>query len=465
MKKQFFYAALAIGMMSSCTSSDLPGNQAPEEQLPEEERVAIELGIQAPGSSITASTKSTGAVGGMTDETNLWKGQPLYVVAYDKGTSNFVIDSETITESNPGGDYIFKDLTFSAPTQANIGDDAKIKIFNSESNIKAVYYNPTGNMDFYGYHIDDAGDGTSTGILDGFTVKDLTITGAQDLLGARTKAVTTENYPTPVEEDDINAFNGDDPVRGFSAWAARRKIQPILDFKHLLTRFTFTVEAAEKTAAEWYWDNVQSDFVQNKNDEDESTAVQITKIIIKDVKTDVDIVLYEDGQDLPYVKVKDDSDLANLELKGRDNSGASEDLIATAAMVFDDSNTSDQEQHKTAHWEDAYGSYSLKTPVGESLMIPAGNTSITIQVELSQRVVDTENPTTGDALTWKTKKGTVETTLDFDNVTNSQVSGATSFAAGASYAVNIRVFSFQRIEITAALSKWNNGGDLNVDAE
>ena len=54
MKKQFFYAALAIGMMSSCTSSDLPGNQAPEEQLPEEERVAIELGISSPNAKIEA---------------------------------------------------------------------------------------------------------------------------------------------------------------------------------------------------------------------------------------------------------------------------------------------------------------------------------------------------------------------------------------------------------------------------
>ena len=66
MKKQFFYAALAIGMMSSCSSNDLPGNQAPEN--PKDEKVAIELGISSPNAQIEATTKGIGAVGGTTGE-------------------------------------------------------------------------------------------------------------------------------------------------------------------------------------------------------------------------------------------------------------------------------------------------------------------------------------------------------------------------------------------------------------
>ena len=79
MKKQFFYAALAIGMMSSCTSSDLPGNQAPEEQLPEEERVAIELGISSPNAKIEASTKGLGPVGSTDEDYNKWQGEELKI--------------------------------------------------------------------------------------------------------------------------------------------------------------------------------------------------------------------------------------------------------------------------------------------------------------------------------------------------------------------------------------------------
>lgn len=460
MKKQFFYAALAIGMMSSCSSNDLPGNQAPEEQLPEEERVAIELGIQAPGSSITASTKATGAVGGMTDETNLWNGQELYVVAYDKGTSTKVVDSESSI-----GAYIFEDLKFKAPTQtwnsgtSSVDGGNTIYILKDPSTVQRVYYNPTGNMDFYGYHIDDAGDGRATGVLNGFTVEDLTITGAQDLLGARTKVVNDQNYPTPVKAEDITAFNASSPERGFSAWAARRKIQPILDFKHLLTRFTFTVEAAEQSAAEWYWNG--SNWIENTTTEisPASTAVKIKKIIIKDVSTNVDIVLF-DEQTAPYVKVREASPTADLELQGRSALGTSESLTATAAKVYNDPTDNGADNNQGSF---TGGTYSTKTPVGESLMIPAGDTQITLHIELEQRVVDTEE-LDGTPKTYKDKTGTVEKTLNFSEVTGGTVS-STSFAAGASYAVNIKVFSFQRIEITAALSKWDNGGNLNVDAE
>ena len=462
MKKQFFYAALAIGMMSSCTSSDLPGNQAPEEQLPEEERVAIELGIQAPGSSITASTKSTGAVGGTTNETNLWNGQELYVVAYDKGTSTKVVDSESST-----GDYIFKDLKFKAPTQTwnpgttSVDGGNTIYILKDPATVQRVYYNPTGNMDFYGYHIDAAGDGTTTGVLNGFTVENLTIDGAQDLLGARTKEVNPTNYPSPVDPDDITAFNAVSPERGFSAWAARRKIQPILDFKHLLTRFTFTVEAAEQSAAEWYWDSSDDTFKENKTTEDSpaSTAVKIKKIIIKDVSTNVDIVLF-DEQAAPYVKVREESSTADLELQGRSASGSSETLTPTAAKAYNDPTNNAANNNQGSF---SGGTYSTQTPVGESLMIPAGDTQITLHIELEQRVVDTEQ-LNGTPITYKDKTGTVEKTLNFSEVAGGTVTSS-SFAAGASYAVNIKVFSFQRIEITAALSKWDNGGNLNVDAE
>lgn len=464
MKKQFFYAALAIGMMSSCSSNDLPGNQAPEEQLPEEERVAMELGIQAPASSITASTRSTGAVGGTTNETNLWKGQKLYVLAYEKGTTDKVIDSETITEENPDGDYIFEGLSFEAPAQTwNSGTSLveggnTIKIMKDASTIQYVYYNPTGNMDFFGYHIDQDVDERTTGVVNGYTVENLTITGAEDLLGARTKKVDVATYPG-AQEADINAFNAETPARGFSAWAARRRIQPILDFQHLLTRFTFTVEAAEQSAAEWYHNG--SEWKPNLSTETpaQSTAVKIKSITIKGIETNVDIVLYEDGKDKPYVKVRSGSPLEDLALKGRNVSGESSDFNPTAAMVYNDASHNAETNKGTF----SGGNYSTQTPIGESLMIPAGSNQITLHIELEQRVIDTENTETAEK-TYKVKTGTVDKILNYSEVQDSEVTSDV-FAAGASYAVNIRVFSFQRIEITASLSKWENGGNLGFDAE
>lgn len=81
MKKQFFYAALAIGMMSSCTSSDLPGNQAPEN--PKDEKVAIELGVSPLNAVVT--TKGAGFAGNAAaGDAAKWDKQKLNILMLKK---------------------------------------------------------------------------------------------------------------------------------------------------------------------------------------------------------------------------------------------------------------------------------------------------------------------------------------------------------------------------------------------
>lgn len=455
MRKQFFYAALAIVMMSSCSKDNDPGatsNPNPDESSA---KVALELGINVP--NVSVSTRATGTVGGTTDETNLWNGQELYIVAYDKGTTTPTIDTET-------NEYIFNGLTFQAPkqtwnpTSGSADGGKKILILQNETTVQAVYYNPTGNMDFYGYHIDDIGGSTLDNATK--TVTGITITGAEDLLGAKTKAVDATNYPAPVAAEDIAAFNAESPVRGFSAWAARRNIQPILDFKHLLTRFTFNVTAAKASAAEWYWDG--DSFEQNMSQESSSssTAVKVKSITAKDIKSGMQIVL--DGTDAtktyPYAESVAESATTDLLLKSRDANGVMQDLVATAPTVYDEG-----EANKES-WNNSDREYSTKTPVGESLMLPAGGTSIQLVIELEQKVINTTG-LDGTPIDYKTKTGTVTTTLNYDDVKNSAQQGLTAFTAGYSYNVSIKVYSFEAIDITAELTKWAAGGDLDVDAE
>lgn len=459
MRKQFFYAALAIVMMSSCSKDNDPGatsNPNPDESSA---KVALELGINVP--NVSVSTRATGTVGGTTDETNLWNGQKLYIVAYDKGTTTPTIDTETDA-------YIFDGLTFQAPTQTwtpgangapgSVDGGKKILILKNETTVQAVYYNPTGNMDFYGYHIDDIGEGNLDNATK--TVTGITITGAEDLLGAKTKVVDATNYPTPVATEDITAFNAESPVRGFSAWAARRNIQPILDFKHLLTRFTFNVTAAKASAAEWYWDG--DSFEQNMSQETipSSTAVKVKRITAKDIKSGMQIVLdgTDDTKTYPYAESVAASATTDLSLKSRDADGVMQTLEATAPTVYDEG-----EAGKNS-WNNLDVEYSIKTPVGESLMLPAGGTSIQLVIELEQKVINTTE-LDGTPIDYKTKTGTVTTTLNYDDVKNSAQQGLTAFTAGYSYNVSIKVYSFEAIDITAELTKWAAGGDLDVDAE
>ena len=89
MKKNLFYAAFAIAMMASCTNED---NLVvdPVEPTPED-KVAIELGIDAPTVNATLNPRSTGSVGGTGEtgnasEANSWNGQKLYITMIDKDT-------------------------------------------------------------------------------------------------------------------------------------------------------------------------------------------------------------------------------------------------------------------------------------------------------------------------------------------------------------------------------------------
>ena len=77
MKKQFFYAAFALSMMASCTNDDVVVN--PVEPTPEDSRVAIELGIDAPTVNAEIGSRATGSVGDVAGSNNYWKGEKLYI--------------------------------------------------------------------------------------------------------------------------------------------------------------------------------------------------------------------------------------------------------------------------------------------------------------------------------------------------------------------------------------------------
>lgn len=57
MKKQFFYAAMALAVMSSCSKDNDPGIGNPEEN---NDKAVIALGLDVP--TVTASTRGTGSV-------------------------------------------------------------------------------------------------------------------------------------------------------------------------------------------------------------------------------------------------------------------------------------------------------------------------------------------------------------------------------------------------------------------
>lgn len=69
MKKYFFYAAMALAVMSSCSNDDVVDNPGTT-PIDDEQAVAIELGLSAPQAMVT--TKGLGTVGSTDPDENKW---------------------------------------------------------------------------------------------------------------------------------------------------------------------------------------------------------------------------------------------------------------------------------------------------------------------------------------------------------------------------------------------------------
>ncbi len=487
-KNYFFIAALAIGMMSSCTNEIIEEVELPSlpDQVIDEgsTRMAIELGISMPEASV--STRGTGSVGSIVEADNQWNSQELGILMFKKGTSD-----EALEILNDAGEpyaegeapTVLDGVKFVAPAAGENSNGGLIRMINEDGNIQAKYYPMTGAYDFYGYHIDDIALEDDALVATGAVASDdlsiqlqgLVIDGTQDILAAKTKAVDDTNYPNA----NWTVLNGVTNVenRYFSSWAARNDVQPILDFQHMLTRLTFTIEAGSPEAAENYYAtwNVSEEtqdpetgetsttertesgwlsnsiwinsngVVDNQVTEPTSTAVEIYEIEVLDVVNTMDL-------DITNLEVIADSEAAldTFQLKSV-NVDATEipaqliDLVAEApANYAADASNYDE-------------SYPQTTPIGESMMIYPGVTEIKMNIYLSQWVVDTENPETGEPLTYKQKKTVLPAVAKLvDNA---------AYEAGTSYNINLKVYGFQRIEVYAALTAWENGGNIEVDPE
>lgn len=81
MKKQFFYAAMALAVMSSCSKDNDPGIGNPDDN---NDKAVIALGVDVP--TVTALSRGTGSVGDVEGENNKWNSQRLYIHMVDRAT-------------------------------------------------------------------------------------------------------------------------------------------------------------------------------------------------------------------------------------------------------------------------------------------------------------------------------------------------------------------------------------------
>lgn len=415
MKKMFFFALAAAGMLTACSNDDTLGGNG-EQNVSEQQ---IRLGV----ASSKVQTRGTGTVGGMTDAENVWAGQTLWVYMLQKGSMDLAYYKAPAVGGVATPDVeVFNNKKFTAPDAAN---NTKSGLATTADGTIA-YYPVSGNYDFWGYRVDDAAgatpvvktvDDTGAAVEANVATKrvvDITIDGSQDIMAG--KAAPSADEVTKLGNYADNFY---------SAYAARKGVQPNITFNHLLTRFTFEVRAGSKATA---------GLPAGGN----TDAVKVTGVSVGSKTTGTLTVAYTGETKAAAELLTFTGDASPLKLMQRDETVADNN----AALI--------DLKPVTLTWP-ATGEATVgdAIKVGEALLVAPGETEYPLTINLSQDVLE--------------KVGEVKVTKPLEQKATIKMDGTKTFEPGKSYKVTITVYGLEGIEVTATLVPWADGGSIDID--
>lgn len=426
MKKLFLMGAVAsLGLLASCSSDDdLSTGGNGKDGL---QQIKIGMGVQA-----NVATRGTGTVGAVGAENNTWAKQTVNVYMLNKGTLDL---------AKFGEDPIYENTVLTTPA-----DNASGIATELVEGVPQYKYYPTTKtaFDFWGYRLDDAdattaadqeGSATAAAIKSNkfvpYTSGDslligFNIDGTQDIMAG--KAVPTE--------EEITKCGGEDNI--YSAFAARRDVQPNIKFDHLLSRLNFQVLAGAESTT------------------DANTGVKVTGITVKSKATGKLVIAYQ-GAETTFANVSDQLivDKYADEVK---EAALYKDLVVKQRAASSTSLTDNlvDLEPVTPKWNNGM---AMATQVGEALLaIPADKYEITINLKQKVQVKgDKGHPTDPDD--FQEKEYTY--TADLKNTVNPEK----GFEPGYSYNVTITVYGLSEIQITTTLIPWKDGGNIEMNPE
>lgn len=417
-------AVASLGLLASCSSDDdLSTGGNGKDGL---QQIKIGMGVQA-----NVATRGTGTVGAVGAENNKWAKQTVNVYMLNKGT---------LDVAKFGDDPIYENTVLTTPSDNASGIASEL----DEHGVAQYKYYPTTKtaFDFWGYRLDDAdkttaedqaGSATAAAINSGrfvpYTSEDslligFQIDGTQDIMAG--KAVPTE--------EEMNKCGGEENI--YSAFAARREVQPNIKFEHLLSRLNFQVLAGAESTT------------------DANTGVKVTGITVKSKATGKLVIAYKGAA--AFENVSDQLIVDKYETPETE-AALYKDLVVkqrTDGAPLTD-NLEDLEP-VTPKWNNGM---ALATQVGEALLaIPADKYDITINLQQKVQVKgDKSSPVDPDD--FQTKDYTY--TAELKNTVNPEK----GFEPGYSYNVTITVYGLSEIKITTTLIPWKDGGNIEMNPE
>lgn len=391
MKKLYVYVALAaMGVMAACSKNDNvdPQGNGGNTVIDDNSPVAVELGVRGLDADVSVVSKAQG-----NGSVEAWNSQDLYIYAFDRTVADFTtaafIDNVKATAPTKGDPEVMK---------------GAIDLKNPAYPEEPFYYQGSTTYDFYGYHVDGAADKVDAGAVQ--TTEEatriyvpFTIDGTNDLMIAKADQAT-----------DISGTEVTNEALAYSAYAARRKVQPTLKFEHQLARFYFYIVPGAASA-----DNIS-----------------VTGIKMKS-KTKGNLVVVGETRG---IEVTDDT-YSELALMQRNStSGVLEALAATKPEAFNDTPSASQTEKQ----------------VGESLLvIPNDETQFDLIVSMEQEGVESGVADLNAVI--------AASALEGDGVNTSK------FEAGKEYKVVITIYGLEQVVVTAELVDWTDGGTVPIDPD
>lgn len=414
MKKMFFFALAAAGMLTACSNDDTLGGNG-DQNVSEQQ---IRLGV----ASSKVQTRGTGTVGSMTDAENVWAGQTLWVYMLQKGSMDLAYYKAPAVGTTAAAETeVFNNKKFNAP---NAADNTKSGLATTADGTIA-YYPVSGNYDFWGYRVDDAvagdpvvklvNDAGDEVAADQATkrVVDIKIDGSQDIMAGKAAPSTDEVAKLGNYADNF-----------YSAYAARKGVQPNITFNHLLTRFTFEVRAGSKATA---------GLPAGGN----TDAVKVTGVSVDSKTTGTLTVAYTGETKAAADLLTFTGDASALTLKQRDAALADNNAPLVALEPV------------SLTWTDDAATIGDVIKVGEALLVAPGQTEYPLTIALSQDVLQ--------------KVGETKVTMPLEQKATIKMDGVKAFEPGKSYKVTITVYGLEEIKVTATLVPWVDGGSIDID--
>ena len=279
----------------------------------------------------------------------------------------------------------------------------------------------------------------------------------------------------------------------FSARTARNSFTPVLNFKHTLARLKFHVKAGKGTdAALNFMKDATNDSVRREyvfadscwvgNPQDTvkykgmlDGAIYVTGIKVLDVNNDITLNLL--NQTATATAAIDTFTLKSSPKQVNDLYPDSLDAKVKVLQELIPVAPTYAYDYKKGSVDNTNG--VLSDEIGESIMyLPVANGTtgtdkqIKIQVQLGQCLIKTEDerlPEGHDSkytYYWDTPNPVTLTLNASSIVKGSTVLGAAgAFKAGESYNVYITIYGRERIEVSANLVPWVDGGNIDTDIE